>query len=293
MKVFRLVIIAFSTLGFVKAFGQYSNELYQYNYFYLNPAFAGADGQKFAMMVKGATFGQNNSISNTLLSYDTKFDKINSGFGFIGEAASFGAVNETSIGINYSYQIKLGNSSSLNFGMSLRNQRFSFDYSRYRALDPGDPLLNSPDSESSSGLSTDFGALFRAQDFFIGFSTANLIQTNDAFLFDIKPQTVYKLMIGYSFKIGTWGKSMHSIYSPFSNGKWYGTDLNNILVINEKVIAGLTLELTENDFYPKINAGYKLNDSFQVIAMIYSKRRKDLGSNLKFNGSLAVNIYFK
>ena len=293
MKVFRLVIIAFSTLGFVKAFGQYSNELYQYNYFYLNPAFAGADGQKFAMMVKGATFGQNNSISNTLLSYDTKFDKINSGFGFIGEAASFGAVNETSLGINYSYQIKLGNSSSLNFGMSLRNQRFSFDYSRYRVLDPGDPLLNSPDSESFSNLMTDFGALFSVHDFYVGFSTSNLIQTGNGYLGGYKPEPVNKVIIGYSFKIGTWGKSMHSIYSPFSNSKWYGADLNNTLVINEKIIAGLTLELAGNDFYPKINGGYKLNDSFQVIAMIYSKRREDLGSNLKFNGSLAVNIYFK
>jgi type IX secretion system PorP/SprF family membrane protein len=293
MKPIRLILMILICLGFFKVSGQYNNELYQYNYFYLNPAFAGADGQKFAMMVKGATFGQNNSISNTLLSYDTKFDKINSGFGLIGEASGFGAVNETSIGVNYSYQIKLGNSSKLNFGVNIKNHRLSVDHSKFIALDPVDLAYDYSDTESISNVSTDFGALFQAQEFYVGISTANLLQTTNGFPFDLKPEKIYRMILGYSFKIGTWGKSMHSIYSPFIGSKWSGVDLNNILVINEKVIAGLTLELTESDFYPKINGGYKLNGWFQVIAMIYSKRREDLGPNLKFNGSLAVNIYLK
>jgi type IX secretion system PorP/SprF family membrane protein len=293
MKPIRLILMILICLGFFKVSGQYNNELYQYNYFYLNPAFAGADGQKFAMMVKGATFGQNNSISNVFLSYETKFDKINSGLGFISKAIRNGPLNETSLGISFSNKIMVAKSSSLTFGIRLENQRESVNYDYYRSLDPNDPLLNPKESESISNFSTDFGVLFQTHDFYLGISTINLLKSDKLLLFDKKSQTLYNLIVGYTFKIGTWGKSMHSIYSPFTSSKWSGVDLNNILVINEKVIAGLTLELTESDFYPKINAGYKLNDSFQVIAMIYSKRREDLGSNLKFNGSLGVNIYFK
>ena len=292
---FLLIIILNVSLTTIAVSQQISNELYQYNFFYINPAFAGMQGQNFSLMLNTRHYQNGSSIFEGSFSYDTKFKKINSGFGFIGSSATLGSISQNNLSLNYSYHVKLRELSSIKFGVRIENQRQSMDFSQYRPVDPVDPLLNTSGGAYSSNLSSSLGILVNVRDFYFGFSIDNLIRSNNQIpaisFYQEKPKPLNNLILGYDFKIGSWGKLMPSFYLPFDFDKVYKADLNSTLLINNKFITGVTLEINSQELIPKVNVGYRLNDFIQMTTVLYSKQRENT-PDLKFRGTLAVQFYF-
>jgi type IX secretion system PorP/SprF family membrane protein len=274
-RAFLSVIIVAVTFTNGAAQFTINNELYHYNYFTVNPAFAGKDGQNFSLLTTSTLYGLGSTNTDVLFAYDTKFDKINSGIGLIAQSLRSDPVLKTNLSFNYAYDLELGGSSSIRFGTRVENQRTSIDYSFFRSIDPVDPILGSQDVESISRLSVSLGAMLEIRDFYFAFSADNLMATgkSNVNVFNGKRAILFNSILGYSFKISSWGKLIHSVYAPLSGGDFIKVDLNNVLLINNKIITGVSLEIDDGTLFPKINAGYKWNDFIQITSMIFSKRK--------------------
>jgi type IX secretion system PorP/SprF family membrane protein len=298
MKLVRLLLaLLIVVITLRQGVAQFNNQsLYQYNYFYISPAFAGRDGQNFSFMSTNMFAFEPYAASGVaLMSYDTKLDKINSGIGVIAGVSTLGPQTQTYLGVNYAYDLKLSENSSVRFGTRIKNERTSIDFSRYRPLDPSDPVLIGAEVEANSNLSVSLGTLLQIRDFYAGFSADNLINTGD-FSFDVNsrsPSILLNTILGYSFTIGEWGELEQSVYVPIYNNKIVTIDLNSVLVINDKIITGITFEIDEEKLFPRISAGYKWNDFIQITSMIYSKRRYEMLPDGYFATSLAVRLLFK
>jgi len=272
-----------------------SSELYQYNYSILNPAFTSIDDQNVSFLLRTATYNYSSGLvhqTDALLSFTTKLDKINSGFGFMGSSSGRGA-SITNLNINYSYNIKISNNSNLILGTRISNNRSNIDLDLYGPIDPNDPVLD-PDKDRLfiSNISASFGVIFKIKNF-IGAISADGILGKDKFDYPAKATPdIVNIILSYPFKLSDWGKLTQSIFSPLVGYEINRIDLNSVLLINRKLLTGLTLEISDGQFIPKINFGYRLKDSFEITTMIYSRRR-DFISNEKFTGSLSARFFFK
>jgi type IX secretion system PorP/SprF family membrane protein len=112
-------------------------------------------------------------------------------------------VARTGVSFTYAYHIILNNQ-QLSFGLAVK----AFQYRIYReVLDFGpiaDPVLDDMKTVAYSP-DADFGVLFRGFDYFVGFSTSNLLQTavksGGSEIADFKTFRHYWLMGGYRFNL--------------------------------------------------------------------------------------------
>ncbi len=182
----HIFIFFFLTIGFV--YGQD----FQYTQFYasqlyLNPAFTGAveDSRAVAhsryQWVRVSKFYENYTFA-----VDHNFHKSNSGIGLIAthERAGIGHLNNTSLGLLYSYTAKLNKNWNLRSGVQLGGGSRRIDFSR---LTFGDQITQFDISESSEDLSEigsnlyfDIGSgfLFHTKRFWIGIAGFHLNYPN-------------------------------------------------------------------------------------------------------------------
>lgn len=271
-----LVMLISTTL-----FGQVQMpDLYQYNYSSINPAFVGIDGPRIT------TFGN-------VMKYRYRTDRYSAFAGFentvgrIGFGLSATSSNEElplrQVNVPFNYQWKLGETRMIAVGAKLSLQHTSFDYSTadYMPLTPDDPFLNASGTITQTGWTTGIGALYRSNRFFSGFSIDNVVHIKRSYNF-LPNYTQYHLMIGRNFA----GKSnleySYSLYSMLV-GDFVRVDINNNVLIKRKVIAGASVELS-NDMYAKVNAGYRFGNMAQLVISLYSMKSED--KNKHFSGQM-------
>lgn len=270
-----------------------NSELYQFNYLSLNPAFAGRDGQSFSFLAKTIKY-PSSYFAEGLLLYETKFEKINSGFGLTGSSITLGAVSEASFGINYSYSIKVGKSSKIILGSRIANNRVHVDIDRLITLDPDDPILAPNGKESISNVTFSPGILAEFGKFHASISAENLLSTGNYEIGTLKVEDydLYNIVLGYSYKVKNWGEFRHSIFVPLLDGEFNRVDLNSVAVIRKKFITGVTFEISDEEILPKLNIGFRVKDFMEIVTMVYSQRR-EFYSNSDFSGSLSARFYFQ
>lgn len=289
-----LVISLFLTTG--KLFGQgIESEIYQSNYTFIHPAFAGSKGQQISMLARTAMYGRsfgNQAQTMILLGYENYFEKIRSGVALTGYSERFGPSSISSLAISYNYKLILGSSSELVTSVRVKRHAYSVSTDQYRSIEPDDPLLSNSNL-SASNAAADFGVLLNVKESYFGLLANNLVHTDNTIGLlgglDILNKN-YAAIIGTSFTISEHLASEHSLYIPFDDEE-YRVDLNNTLTIHDRFLTGLSVERSNGKFFVRGNAGFMVKDHFQILFLLYSSRRASL-SDPQFRGEVFMGFKF-
>jgi len=175
---------------------------------YLNPGFTGTAPKHRAIInsrIQWPSLPQ--AFVTHAMSWDVNVDKFNSGFGFMAITDKAGEVglNNTTVGLLYSYKFYLGNrfilSPGLKFSYGVRNMDFSKllsgDQIEFGSGGVGtiDPVLQS--LESTDFFDFDFGVLIYDELMWFGASVSHLNEPNTSF-----SETDYRLPRKYTFHGG-------------------------------------------------------------------------------------------
>jgi type IX secretion system PorP/SprF family membrane protein len=164
------------------AFGQQEPQFSQYmfNSMYLNPAFAGIEGQATAQVVSrwqwlnySASFDDGGAPNSQVIAFNTPLYKANSGVGLHIVNDRLGAQRNLQIHGNYSYHLPVG-PGKLGIGVraGIYSQRIEFGI--LRGVDANDPALS---LGTESGLKPELGVglWYRTKKYYVGVSSFNLL----------------------------------------------------------------------------------------------------------------------
>ena len=269
-------------------------ELYQYNYSFIHPAFAGIEGERVSMLGRTTTYDGSFSDQKetmVLMSYENFFEKINSGIQVTGYSERLGPSSLSSLSFSYNYKLNVGESADLITSARAARHFLSVSTDYYRTIDPTDPVLN-PDL-SASNFAVDFGLLLKVKKSHFGLVANNLLHTDNRM--DMIQSTSplegnFAAIAGTSFTISEHVMSRHSLYVPFDVDE-YRVDLNNTISINDLFLAGVSIERSDDKFFLRGNAGVKVKDYFQIVFLLYSNKRKEFTSE-KFRGEIFMGFTF-
>lgn len=263
-----------------------TNDLYQYNYTTLSPAFVGADGEKMTFMGSLYLLKAGGYNGFGYIGYESPIKKINSGVGFSLNATRTGNVHMSNLGFAYNYQLALGNSGKLIFGAKVTGSQFAVDSNVI-------PDINDPlrffNGHGANTLTTTAAVLYKQNKFYAGLSVDNLWHdTNKLYslvVFTGFYETQYNIVVGQDFDFGERLSTMHSVYVSKTDELWR-FDINNSLVFNHWLIAGLSLEVnnsdSDNQYLPKASLGFGVKNRARFIFSAYSEKYNTGGK--KFSG---------
>ena len=208
----RIVIVLLFVAG--KALGQGAgSELYQYNYSFIHPAFAGNQGQRISILGNTTAYGTSDLNKHTafLMGYENYFEKINSGVVVTGYSERAGASSLSSLALSCNYRITLSESSMLVTSVRAGTHYQSFS-DVYYSVTQSDQLLDL--NLSASNWTADFGVLFKMKEFYFGALANNLAHSSATLDLINLPDPLtnnYAAIIGTSFTLSEHLESEHSL----------------------------------------------------------------------------------
>lgn len=153
---------------------------YMFNNFYFNPAFAGTDDvTRFTFVHRSQwvgyspTYGDGGAPTTQFLSGHTPIAKIKGGVGAYVVNDNLGAITNMEFQGSYAYYIPVRNG-RLSLGIRAGMISQTVDFSKYRAIDPSDPLLAKTGKESQFRPDFAFGAAFRKEKYYLGIGVNHL-----------------------------------------------------------------------------------------------------------------------
>lgn len=167
---------------------------YMFNSLFLNPAFAGIEGQANATVISrwqwllyDASFDDGGAPTTQVLSFNTPLFKANSGVGLHIVNDRLGAMSNTQIQGSYSYHLPLGPGK---LGIGLRAGIYSqrIEFGKLRGRDADDPVLKLG-TESQIKPDLGFGLWYRTRKYYAGVSATNLIRSEFDFGVQALPNT--------------------------------------------------------------------------------------------------------
>jgi hypothetical protein len=231
-----------------------STELYQYNYFYLNPAFQDSSDHVLSFMGNYFEVNDNRRYSG-IVSYQGNINKLKSSVGFQGTSGNYRNTSIRSYGITINHAFQTGKFSTLTIGTKVYNQGRSYKPYEFISWDP----TIGPAFPSDSEWLLDLGLVFRVKSFFSGLSVIGLSSEGKR----------YGVIGGYTLLLGNSLKSEHSIYAEFGSDDLTVLDINNKLIIRDKFLVGLTYRTQTQDGFI-VSTGVDLFRSMRVMFLVYS-----------------------
>ena len=181
-KVYFLIFLAGT---FFSSFGQQDPQFthYMFNTLYYNPAYAGVEGTtKFTAIHRTQwlgyqpSFGGGGAPTTQIVSLSAPINKINSGFGAYVVNDRLGPQNNLEAQASYAYHLGL-KGSKLSFGIKAGVYSQTIDFSKYRAIDPDDPLLQGKGKESQIRPDLAMGVFLQREKYYGGVSFTHLIKS--------------------------------------------------------------------------------------------------------------------
>ena len=170
-----LTLIGFPVLG--QQDGLISN--YQFNQISINPGYTGVnDITSFDLQFRKQWSGVDNSPTTTLLSGQTslKENRLGLGFSLIHDQA--GIIKNTEINLSYAYELDVGTSTTLSFGIHTGLLNLNYDFGALNIDDPSDPdFLNAEDGLSKFNLGA--GLFLSSKNYYIGLSAPKLLNATE------------------------------------------------------------------------------------------------------------------
>lgn len=205
--IFGILLLTISFGAFAQTDAQFS--LFSLNQLYLNPAAAGADGlTKFQLThrtqyvgYQGTNNDEGGALSTQLFSFSMPVKNFGIGFYALNDKTGPRTNQDFKLSASYHFPLAGGN---LHVGASAGLFRQSIDYSKLRARDPDDPLIQ---SGTVSEMNPDFsvGVRYTSDAFYVGASLNHLLEPKyklgSATATNPLPKTVY-LNAGVNIELG-------------------------------------------------------------------------------------------
>ncbi|KAA3439280.1 PorP/SprF family type IX secretion system membrane protein [Rufibacter hautae] len=175
--------------------------LYQQNYFYLNPAFAGSEGKReFGM--NGHLNSINRSASSAPLSVIAHYQGyINSenpnGIGVVAVYDQFGPYWLGKLGFSYAKRFRLGEQSSLAFGAQLAAEYFNVDLAEKTRNEEKKMVGHDNDLRPD----VDAGVWLKVRNFYAGATFASLLAPTYNLVGDAEHEGIRELLVTAGYKI--------------------------------------------------------------------------------------------
>lgn len=208
----RKYLVLIVLLAIVKpVFGQQDPQFSQYmfNDLYNNPAYSGVMGVTNLSLTYRSqwtgytgTFDEGGAPNSFLASFNTPIFRIRSGAGFYFVNDVIGNKNNIQFMGSYAYHLGVGNG-KLSFGIRAGIYGQSIDFSQYRPVNPGDPLL-AFGKESQYRPDMGVGIYYKAEKYFGGVSLNHILKTEFDFGSDSLRNALENNMIitgGYRYEL--------------------------------------------------------------------------------------------
>ena len=160
-------------MGFVyEGFGQQDKMFTQYlNYpSSINPAYAGSRGSTQILgIARKQWVGLDGAPKSAVISVNSPISFFNMGVGLTLETDAIGPENNTDVGIDLSYKIRLAKTVFMNLGLKAGLTHQKVDLTNSRVVDQYDPLIQ----EINNNVLPNFGvgSYIYGDDFFVGLYT--------------------------------------------------------------------------------------------------------------------------
>jgi type IX secretion system PorP/SprF family membrane protein len=159
------------------------------NKLYLAPSFAGATAEnRVSTVYRNQWSGIPGAFNTMVFSYDRNFSSFNSGLGIVilRDQAGSGKLGMTSIGLAYSYDIKIQNTFHIRPGLNFTYSMYGIDFAKLVFADQllsGSPVSfeDYPFRENTGALDASTSILTYADKFWMGFNVDHLLKPNQAF----------------------------------------------------------------------------------------------------------------
>ncbi len=184
MKMIRTaVFIAF--LGSIQ--GTFAQQLplssqYHQNMLTINPAYSGWDAlTTITASHRTMLTGLPGSPQTSYISIQGQGADGKMGLAFVAFQDRTDILSMTSGMVNYVYKAKLGEKSSLNFGVGVGIQNFGIDFDKALVNDAADPILYGGQRQNRVGFNSEFGTVLQVKGFELGIAIPQLLANKRTF----------------------------------------------------------------------------------------------------------------
>lgn len=156
---------------------------YSFNGMYLNPGYAGVNGQtelnvigRYQWLNYEATYDEGGSPKTGLFTASIPIAAIKGGIGVQFYTENIGVTDVVNTQLSYSYHLNVGQGK---LGIGVQGSVFNISKGTYRFNDPGDPNIpyNSSDTKFDAGA----GVWYETDRYYAGVSATNLLKTKYEF----------------------------------------------------------------------------------------------------------------
>lgn len=300
----RHFIIMFITLCSFNSFAQQEVQLthFMFNQLAYNPGYAGVrDAICVNLLARqqwvGFTDGEDKVNPQTnLFTVDAPINRINSGVGLMFLTDKLGYEENLQVRLNYSYKFNLG-MGRMSIGASAGMLNKTIDFSKFKPLDPTDPLLTATGKESDMMLDFAFGAYYNVPDlFYAGISSSQLSEADFQGTMTLVPYSLkrhYYLVGGYYYVLPdpSWVINPNLLVkSDFGSAQ---VDVNLLGIYNNKYWGGLSYRV--NDAIAVMLGAFPFNaeglDNLRA-GYSYDVTTSQLGRNGRSSGSHEVFLSY-
>ena len=294
----KLALSLYTFLGYAQQDSQYTQ--YMYNTFSFNPAYAGSRG---VLNVTGLYRSQWVGLegaprTQTLAIHSPLNEKSNLGVGISAINDQAGPLNETNMAASVSYTIPIGRFDKISFGLSAGGTLLNADILTLQKQNPEDPFLQS-NIDNRFSPSIGVGAYYRTDQFYIGLSVPNLLETRyyddealtagNAREIIAKERMNYYLISGYIFQIAPLLKFKPAVLTKYASNTPLQVDLSTSFLYNDKITFGLAYRWSKA---LSGLVGFQITERI-LIGFAYDQEISELGRSQVSNGSYEALLRFE
>ncbi len=277
---FLLVFVGLTGTGYAQQDPMYTQ--YMFNLQTVNPAYAGSwESMGFMALTRQQWVGFDGAPTSQTFTFQTPLNKENIGLGFTLINDHIGNEKRFTIGVDYSYRIKLSHDVSFRFGLKGGFTNYNHDLSGY-SLDS----KNTPDEYFQGEVDQKFmpnvgvGAFLYGKNFYFGASAPKLIENdfeNNFNNYSSYAELRHFFVTGaYVFDLNKDLKFKPTALAKATIGSPAQVDLSANFLIKEKFWLGAT---------------YRTGDSFGFIAQWIIDKKLRLGYAIDFTTTELSNYH--
>ena len=170
-----LLATVFLSMSHAQQDSQYTQ--YMYNTQTVNPAYAGSRGAlSFNSVYRAQWIGLDGAPETINFSMNTPIGRQGVGLGATFFSDKIGPSEESSVNIDFSYTIRVGEETKLSFGLKGGLNILNVDFSQLNFV-PGDPLAQNINNRVSPNVGVGF-YLRNSDQWYLGLSSPNVLETD-------------------------------------------------------------------------------------------------------------------
>jgi len=275
LQIITLLLLILGINGFAQQDPMYTQ--YMYNPIVVNPAFAGSrEVGVLTGVFRKQWVGINGSPTTSSISYNAPIRRYDFGVGATLLYDALGPTSQTSLFLDYSYQIRFDQKGTLSLGLKGGFNYFYINYSGLNSTDPDDDL-DQLENESLFLPNFGVGAYYYTDKLYLGLSVPKLLRNslekkgNNLDHLNREEWHVF-LMGGYIFKLSEVIDFKPSFISRYVMGSPLSIELTATFMLYDKIWLGAMYRVGDSfgglinwQINPKLNVGYSYDLSNSEI----------------------------